>query len=239
MERLTKIAFYVGIGIAVSVFALFLIWSLPVVIGHTGNQWERLGNTDTDRSNGETLAKFQEHPAYVAMYERFPGAVEKVEYLEDGGGSIEVGAMNFENNGQLVLHMYYIYSNDVHAEVTCMNDAMDRQTHVDDLLAERFIRNTDCLEYGRRRRNLECGLDCASTARPSSRPVKSQPVSGRSACSHNEVVARVRADPPSGWHYRCSAATLRSTPPRDASVLPSLPHAQRMWAPAGREREYA
>ena len=146
MERLTKIAFYVGIGIAVSVFALFLIWSLPVVIGHTGNQWERLGNTDTDRSNGETLAKFQGHPAYVAMYERFPGAVEKVEYLEDGGGSIEVGAMNFENNGQLVLHMYYIYSNDVHAEVTCMNDAMDRQTHVDDLLAERFIRNTDCLD---------------------------------------------------------------------------------------------
>ena len=36
--------------------------------------------------------------------------------------------------------------NDVHAEVTCMNDAMDRQTHVDDLLAERFIRNTDCLD---------------------------------------------------------------------------------------------
>ena len=71
-RRLTKIAFYVGIGIAVSVFALFLIWSLPVVIGHTGNQWERLGNTDTDRSNGETLAKFQGHPAYVAMYERFP-----------------------------------------------------------------------------------------------------------------------------------------------------------------------
>ena len=146
MERLIKIAFYVGIGIAVSVFALFLIWSLPVVIGHTGNQWERLGNTDTDRSNGKTLAKFQEHPAYVAMYERFPGAVEKVEYLEDGGGSIEVGAMNFENNGQLVLHMYYIYSNDVHAEVTCMNDAMDRQTYADDLFAESFIRNTDCLD---------------------------------------------------------------------------------------------
>ena len=144
MERLTKIAFYVGIGIAVSVFALFLISFLPFMIGNAGNAWERLG--DTGRSDGETLAKFQEHPAYVAMYERFPGAVEKVEYLEDGGGSMEVGAMNFENNGQLVLRMYYIYSNDVHAEVTCMNDAMDRQTYADDLLAERFIRNTDCLD---------------------------------------------------------------------------------------------
>ena len=127
-----------------AVFALFLISFLSLVIGNAGNAWERLG--DTGRSDGETLAKFQEHPAYVAMYERFPGAVEKVEYREDGGGSIEVGAMNFENNGQLVLHMYYIYSNDVHAEVTCMNDAMDRQTHVDDLFAESFIRNTDCLD---------------------------------------------------------------------------------------------
>ena len=143
MERLTKIAFYVGIGIAVSVFALFLIWSLPVVIGHAGNQWERLG--DTGRSDGEILAKFQEHPAYVAMYERFPGAVEKVAYHEDGGGSMEVGAMNFENNSQLVLHMY-IYSNDVRVDVTCTNDAKDRQTYINDLFAGSFIRNTDCLD---------------------------------------------------------------------------------------------
>ena len=142
MERLTKTAFYVGIGIAVSVFALFLISFLPFVIGNAGNAWERLG--DTGRSDGETLAKFQEHPAYVAMYERFPGAVEKVEYHE-GGGSMEVGAMNFENNGQLVLHMY-AYSNDVSADATCMNDAMGRQTHVDDLFVESFIRNTDCLD---------------------------------------------------------------------------------------------
>ena len=143
MERLTKIAFYVGIGIAVSLFALFLISFLPFVIGNTGNEWERLGGTG--RSDGETLAKFQEHPAYAAMYERFPGAVEKVEYREDGGGSMEVGAMNFENNSQLVLHMY-IFSNDVHADVTCMNDAKDGQTHINDLFAESFIRNTDCLD---------------------------------------------------------------------------------------------
>ena len=121
MERLTKIAFYVGIGIAVSVFALFLISFLPFVIGNAGNEWERLG--DAGRSDGEILAKFQEHPAYVAMYERFPGAVEKVAYHEDGGGSMEVGAMNFENNSQLVL-----------------------QTHINDLFAESFIRNTDCLD---------------------------------------------------------------------------------------------
>ena len=142
MERLTKIAFYVGIGIAVSVFALFLISFLPFMIGNAGNAWERLG--DTGRSDGETLAKFQEHPAYVAMYERFPGAVEKVEYHE-GGGSMEVGAMNFENNSQLVLHMY-IFSNDVHADATCMSDAKDGQTHINDLFAESFIRNTDCLD---------------------------------------------------------------------------------------------
>ena len=144
MERLTRIAFYVGIGIAVSVFALFLISFLPFVIGNTGNEWERLG--DTGRSDGVVLAKFQEHPAYMAMYERFPGAVEKVAYREDGGGSMEVGTMNFENNGQLVLHMYYVYSNDVSADVTCMNDAKGRQTHINDLFAESFIRNTNCLD---------------------------------------------------------------------------------------------
>ena len=44
-----------------------------------------------------------------------------------------------------MLHMY-IYSNDVSADATCMNDAMGRQTHVDDLFAESFIRNTDCLD---------------------------------------------------------------------------------------------
>ena len=143
MERLTKIAFYVGIGIAVSVFALFLISFLPLVIGNTGNEWERLG--DAGRSDGEILAKFQEHPAYVAMYERFPGAVEKVAYHEDGGGSMEVGAMNFENNSQLVLHMY-TFSNDAHVDVTCMSDARDGQTHINGLFAESFIRNTDCLD---------------------------------------------------------------------------------------------
>ena len=143
MERLTKIAFYVGIGIAVSLFALFMVSALPGIIGSAANQWDGLG--DTGKSEAELLARFQGHPAYAAMYERFPDAVEEVTYIGNGRGSMDVGAMNFENNSQLVLHMY-IFGNDVRVDVTCMNDAKDGQTHVDDLFTENFIRNTDCLD---------------------------------------------------------------------------------------------
>lgn len=75
----------VGIGIATSVFALFLVSALPNIIENTANQWWMLG--DAGMSEEALLAKFQEHPAYAAMYERFPDAVEVV-YRGNGAGSM-------------------------------------------------------------------------------------------------------------------------------------------------------
>ena len=143
MERLTKTAFCVGIGMAVSLFALFMVAALPGIIKSAANQWDELG--DTGKSEAELLARFQGHPAYAAMYERFPDAVEEVTYRGNGRSSMEVGAMNFESGSQLVLGMS-IYDDNVDIDVTCTSDARDGSTHIDGLFAESFIRNTDCLD---------------------------------------------------------------------------------------------
>ena len=143
MERLTKTAFCVGIGMAVSLFALFMVAALPDIIKSAANQWDELG--DTGKSEAEVLARFQGHPAYAAMYERFPDAVEEVTYRGNGRSSMDVGAMNFESGSQLVLGMS-IYNDNVDIGVTCTSDARDGSTHIDGLFAESFIRNTDCLD---------------------------------------------------------------------------------------------
>ena len=145
MERLQRIAYYVGIGVVISIFALFLVSALPDIIENSARQWGMLG--DAGKSEEALLAMFQKHPAYAAMYERFPDAVEEFVSHENGVGSIEVGAMNFESGSQLKLHLFYHVSSDrVNVNVICMNGALDGPTHIDGLFAEDFIRNTDCLD---------------------------------------------------------------------------------------------
>ena len=144
MERLSRFAIYLGIGIGVTFFILFLIAALPSIIENSGNQWERLDNQN--RSEEELKKRFQEHPAYQSMYERFPDAKEELSYRGGGNGNMRVGVMNFETNRQLILDMYYNdYEDRVIANVNCIGND-EGGMHADSLFAEDFIRKTDCLD---------------------------------------------------------------------------------------------
>ena len=143
MERLSRFAIYLGIGIGLTFFVLFLVAALPSILDNSVREWERLDKSDTGEE--ELRVKFSEHPAYAAMYERYPDANEEFDYYERGDGSITVGVMNFETDAQLVLSMRYdSYRDSIRADARCSTPSDHRD--VNGLFAEDFIRATDCLE---------------------------------------------------------------------------------------------
>lgn len=145
MERLSRFAIYLGIGIGVTFFILFLVAALPSILENSIDQWERLDKSDN--SEEELRAKFVEHPSYKAMYERFPDAKEEISYHGRGNGNMKVGVMNFESNNQLILDLYYNdYEDKVNANAYCNTSSDRNRMHADGLFAEDFIRNTNCLE---------------------------------------------------------------------------------------------
>jgi hypothetical protein len=144
MERLSKFAIYLGIGMGITLFVLFLYAAIPGIIQSSTSQWEQLENNR--KSESELKAKFQKHPAYFAMYERFPDAKEEFLYQGGGNGNMRVGIMNYETNKQMILEMYYNnYEDRINASVSCMGNNSE-STYADSLFAEDFIKNTNCLE---------------------------------------------------------------------------------------------
>ena len=145
MEKLSRFAIYLGIGIGVTFFALFLFAALPSIIENSTNQWERLDNQS--RSEEELRSKFQEHPAYQAMYERFPDAKAELNYQGGGNGNMRIGVMNFETKNQLILDMYYNqYDHRVNANINCITNNSNFNQGVDSLFVIDYIKNTNCLE---------------------------------------------------------------------------------------------
>ena len=131
-------------GIGVIMFALFLFSALPHVLEGALYQWDRLDKSDASKE--QLRAKFVEHPAYRAMYERFPNATEDLSHYGGNDGRMTVGVMNFENNHQLQLELYYNNRDDrVRVDVNCHMQP-DYWNSVEGVFAEDFIRNTDCLE---------------------------------------------------------------------------------------------
>ncbi len=145
MERLTRWVIYIGMGIGLSLFTLLLFVSIPFLLEHPLEQWQKIGD-DKDSSKSELQAKFQGHPAYKLMYERFPDAKEEMSYYGEKSGRMRVGVMNFDTNNYLVLHLNYRSHEDlVEAHVECMNISDVTSETVDSLFAEEFIQNTGCL----------------------------------------------------------------------------------------------
>ena len=146
MERLSKFAIYLGMGIGMTVFVLFLISVLPYILEYSIDEWERLDRDDASEEE-ELRVKFAEHPAYVAMYERFPDAKEEYSYLGGNDGWMIVGVMNFDSGNQLVLHMYHDnYENKVNINAYCNARSDSDRQDTEGLFVEDFIRNTNCLE---------------------------------------------------------------------------------------------
>jgi len=145
MEKLSKFAIYLGIGMGVTFFVLFLIAALPGIMQNSIQQWEQLDNQS--KSEEELKAKFQKHPAYQAMYERFPDAKEEITYHGGGNGNMRVGVMNFETKNQLILDMYYNqYDHRVNANINCVTNNSNLNQGVDSLFVIDYIKNTNCLE---------------------------------------------------------------------------------------------
>lgn len=145
MEKITKSAIYLGMGVVSALFVLFLIVAVPHMLDDALDRWEKMGAPD-DAAEQELRTKFQEHPAYKAMYERFPDAKEELEYYSNQG-QIKVGVMNFETNSNLILHMDYTEWRDtitIHAE--CVTNSEVTSKSADSLFVEDFIKRTDCVD---------------------------------------------------------------------------------------------
>ena len=150
MITLRKIAYCVGISIAVSVFVLFLYSAVPQMIQHNG--WDKFDLIPIN--DEEMLEKFKGHPAYAAFYERFPDAKEELSYNKNQNqGDLQVGIRNFETGVELVLQLNYNgYNDDVNAHINChvenLNElGIDRSNmRANGLFVVDFIEYTECME---------------------------------------------------------------------------------------------
>lgn len=147
MERLAKSAIYLGMGIVSSLFVLFLIMALPTMLDDAFDRWEW---TDDDAVEQKMREKFSEHPAYKAIYERFPDAKEEMESYRASHGTMRIGVMNFETNSHLILYLDYSnYGDNMHARAVCVTDSEVTSESADSLFVEDFIRRTGCVDAAR------------------------------------------------------------------------------------------
>ena len=142
MISLTRIAFGVGITIAVSVFVLFLYSFLPHLIQN--EQWENIDGMGL--SDEELLEEFHATPAYVAFLERYPDAEEELNNHRSGG-ELQVGVANYEKNNYLKLNLYFNkYDDRINVNVDCQTSNNRDNLHANGLFAIEFIKQTNCLD---------------------------------------------------------------------------------------------
>lgn len=142
MIPLTKIAYGVGITIAVSVFVLFLYSFLPHLIQN--EQWENIDGMGM--SDEELLGELQSTPAYIAFLERFPDAKEELNNSRHGG-ELQVGIANYEKDNYLRLNLYFnSYDDRINVNVSCQSSNNRNNMHADGLFAIEFIKQTNCLD---------------------------------------------------------------------------------------------
>lgn len=134
LERIQRLAYYLGIGMTATLFVLLLVVVVPGLVQDTDF---------VDRTDGELLEMFTAHPAYSAMYERFPGAAEEFEAYGRGEGSLRVGVIDSESGTQLILYMN-VHGRNVYVSVECI-DIEEPRVVVDGLFAVEYIGITDCL----------------------------------------------------------------------------------------------
>lgn len=142
MISLQKIAYGVGISIAVSVFVLFLYSFLPHLLQN--DQWENIDGKDM--SDEELLKEFHATPAYVAFLDRYPDASEELNNHRSGG-ELQVGVANYEKNNYLKLNLYYnTYDDRINVNVDCQTSNNRDNLHANGLFAIEFIKQTNCLD---------------------------------------------------------------------------------------------
>lgn len=126
----------------ITLFTLFLLTVVPGLVLYSD-----LGRLSIDiRSNEELMEVFAEHPAYLAMYERFPNAKEEFEgNAHIGGGSLRVGVANLETGAQLILHLS-THQHNMHTHAECIQGNEGPMVRIDSLFVAEYISSTACIE---------------------------------------------------------------------------------------------
>lgn len=139
METLTKILYLTIMSVAVIMCVLFLLLLIPV-LSDTWNRDPYGQPVDEEKA----LANIRGDPAYIAMYERYPDAAERVRN-EFNQMEMEVGVMNQETGNQLILRGYAHTDIVYTMTVACHDVTGEHEDYVDDLFAAEYIRTTDCV----------------------------------------------------------------------------------------------
>ena len=141
MERLSKIATYMGMVLACSIFVMFAISVMPHVVSQVVDDWKVF----PDKSAEEIKKLFYETDSYKAFNAKYPNNGEYHDY-RDGYGRLELTAMNFESYNTLHLSLQYDAREDsVREDVRCENQKNNQSYSIRGTLTAQFIEKVDCL----------------------------------------------------------------------------------------------
>ena len=133
-------SYLVGLIVVITIFAIALYAIVPGIL-HINN------SEDFEKTDDEVMKIFQNDPAYVAIYERFPNAVEELEN-DSRGASLQIGVADFEKgdnmiNLELILNRYNGF---VERHVFVVLMTLKNSFHpASGPLAIEFIKTTNCL----------------------------------------------------------------------------------------------
>ena len=150
MEKLSKIAIYLAIGIGITIFSLFLYSILPHIIENASHDWERaMGNSMTEE---ELKALFYAEPAYTIFKEKYPDAIESYDKGHRGNDALNLVMYNYTNLNEIRLDIRYdTYRQNVGVDAAChiniigAERAMHRSAQGDGV--GDFIEKIDCLNF--------------------------------------------------------------------------------------------
>lgn len=144
MECLSKVAIYLGMFIASSVFVLVLISILPHIADTLQNNWE---DVLPGKSDEEIRSIFYEAESYKTFVSKYPENGKYYDSYGNGYGRLEVTSMNFDSYNTLKLDLQYDRRTDsVKEAVTCYNQIDNRNYRIKGTLATQFIEKIDCLD---------------------------------------------------------------------------------------------
>ena len=126
------------IGAVIAITAIIIVVAATALAAINEHQPEPL---DPDR----TLEGIRSNAAYLAIYERYPGAIERINH-NDYQLEIEIGVMNSTSGNQLIMRIYAHSEHDYNVNAQCVDSAGDTLRHADSLFVNEFIRTTDCVE---------------------------------------------------------------------------------------------
>ena len=148
MEHLSKIATFVGMGITISVFILFLYAFIPNMIQN--NPWD---NVEIIYPSGDEIYEmFTQEPAYAAFYDRYPNATEAFRDRGEGRAELELALGDFGKGKYIRLTLDYDrHDKIVWPRIHCEDFAAPsdyRHQSFDGALVMQFIEQNKCLEGG-------------------------------------------------------------------------------------------